>query len=54
MPINSLLKSGILPEVHRATLMNIFRIPLNILVILVLLILEKINPNTVKNLNIYN
>ena len=43
-PLNSIIKSKILPEKHRALLMNIFRIPLNLYVIIVLLTLRYMNP----------
>jgi hypothetical protein len=46
-PLNSIIKSKILLEEHRATLMSIFRIPLNFYVILVLISLRYINPFTV-------
>lgn len=51
-PLNSVIKSNILEEKHRALLMNIFRIPLNFYVILILLLLRYINPFTV-NIFIY-
>jgi hypothetical protein len=46
-PLNSIIKSRILIEEHRATLMSIFRIPLNFYVIIVLISLRYMNPFTV-------
>lgn len=46
-PLNSIIKSVILIEKHRALLMNIFRIPLNIYIIVTLLTLRFMNPFTV-------
>jgi len=46
-PLNSIIKSNILIEKYRALLMNIFRIPLNIYVIIVLLTLRYMNSFTV-------
>ena len=46
-PLNSIIKSNILVEEYRALLMNLFRIPLNIYVIIVLLTLRYMNPFTV-------
>lgn len=46
-PLNSIIKSRILIEEHRATLMSIFRIPLNLYVIIVLISLRYMNPFTV-------
>jgi hypothetical protein len=43
-PLNSIIKSRILIEEHRATLMSIFRIPLNLYVIIVLISLRYMNP----------
>lgn len=43
-PLNSIIKSKILIEKHRATLMSIFRIPLNFFVIIVLISLRYMNP----------
>jgi hypothetical protein len=43
-PLNSIIKSRILVEKHRATLMSIFRIPLNLYVIVVLVSLKFMNP----------
>ena len=43
-PLNSIVKSKILVERYRALLMNIFRIPLNTYVIVVLLFLKYMNP----------
>lgn len=47
-PLNSIIKSRILVEEHRATLMSIFRIPLNLYVIVVLVALRYMNPFSVK------
>ena len=46
-PLNSIVKSNILVEQYRALLMNLFRIPLNAYVIIVLLTLRYMNPFTV-------
>ena len=46
-PVNSIIKSKILVEKYRALLMNIFRIPLNLYVIVVLFTLRYMNPFTV-------
>ena len=46
-PLNSIVKSNILVEKYRALLMNLFRIPLNTYVIIVLLTLRYMNPFTV-------
>ena len=46
-PVNSVLKSIILVEKYRALLMNLFRVPLNIYVIIVLLTIRYINSFTV-------
>ena len=46
-PLNSIIKSNILVEKYRALLMNLFRIPLNTYVIIVLLTLRYMNPFTV-------
>ena len=46
-PLNSIVKSNILIEKYRALLMNLFRIPLNAYVIIVLLTLRYMNPFTV-------
>ena len=46
-PLNSIVKSNILVDEYRALLMNLFRIPLNIYVIIVLLTLRYMNPFTV-------
>ena len=46
-PLNSIIKTKILIEKYRALLMNIFRIPLNLYVILILLFLKFLNPFTV-------
>ena len=46
-PLNSFVKSNILVEEYRALLMNLFRIPLNTYVIIVLLTLRYMNPFTV-------
>ena len=46
-PLNSIVKSNILVEEYRALLMNLFRIPLNMYVIIVLLTLRYMNPFTV-------
>jgi hypothetical protein len=43
-PLNSIIKSRILIERHRTTLMSIFRIPLNAYVIIVLVSLRYMNP----------
>lgn len=43
-PLNSIIKSKILVEKYRALLMNIFRIPLNLYVIVVLVTLRYMNP----------
>lgn len=43
-PLNSIIKSRILVEKHRATLMSIFRIPLNLYVIVVLVSLRFMDP----------
>ncbi len=48
-PLNSIIKSKILIEKHRATLMSIFRIPLNFFVIIVLISLRYMNPFLVIN-----
>jgi hypothetical protein len=48
-PLNSIIKSRILVEKHRATLMSIFRIPLNLYVFIVLVSLRYMNPFQVKN-----
>lgn len=45
--VNSVLKSKILVEKYRALLMNLFRVPLNIYVIIVLLTIRYINSFTV-------
>lgn len=47
-PLNSIIKAKVLKEKNRTLLMNIFRIPLNIYVIFVLLFLKHIEPFTVK------
>jgi MFS family permease len=46
-PLNSIVKSNILVDEYRALLMNLFRIPLNVYVIIVLLTLRYMNPFTV-------
>ena len=46
-PLNSIIKSRILVEEHRATLMSIFRIPLNLYVIIVLVCLRYMSPLSV-------
>ena len=46
-PLNSIVKSNILVDKYRALLMNLFRIPLNVYVIVVLLTLRYMNPFTV-------
>lgn len=46
-PLNSIVKSNILVDEYRALLMNLFRIPLNMYVIIVLLTLRYMNPFTV-------
>lgn len=46
-PLNSIVKSNILVEKYRAFLMNLFRVPLNIYVIIVLLTLRYMNSFTV-------
>ena len=46
-PLNSIIKSNILIEKYRALLMNLFRVPLNIYVIIVLLTIGYLNPFTV-------
>ena len=46
-PINSIIKSKILIEKYRATLMNIYKIPPNIYFIVVLLFLKKMAPITI-------
>ena len=46
-PLNSFIKSKILKEKYRALLMNIFRIPLNTYVIVILLTLRHMNPFTI-------
>ena len=43
-PLNSIIKSKILEEKYRATLMNIFRIPLNFYVIIILLVVKYMEP----------
>lgn len=43
-PANSIIKAKILPEKFRTTLMSMFRIPLNIYVIVVLLYIKSMNP----------
>lgn len=50
-PLNSTIKSNILMEKYRALLMNMFRIPLNTYVIIVLLTLRMMNPFTVAIIN---
>ena len=52
-PLNSIVKSEILIQKYRALLMNIFRIPLNIYVIVVLLTLRYMNPFTVAVITAY-
>ena len=52
-PLNSTIKSKILIEKYRALLMNIFRIPLNIYVIVVLLTLRYMYPFTVVIITAY-
>jgi hypothetical protein len=42
-PLNSIVKSNILVEEYRASLMNLYRIPLNIYVIIVLVALRYMN-----------
>ncbi len=46
-PLNSIIKSNILVEKYRALLMNLFRVPLNTYVIIVLLTLRYMNSFTV-------
>ena len=46
-PLNSIIKASILIEKYRALLMNLFRVPLNFYVIIVLLTLRLMNPFTV-------
>ena len=46
-PLNSIIKSNILVEKYRALLMNLFRVPLNTYVIVVLLTLRYMNSFTV-------
>ena len=46
-PLNSIIKSNIIIEKYRALLMNLFRVPLNIYVIIVLLTLRYMNSFTV-------
>ena len=46
-PLNSIVKSNILEEKYRALLMNLFRVPLNTYVIIVLLTLRYMNSFTV-------
>ena len=46
-PLNSIVKSNILIDKYRALLMNLFRIPLNTYVIIVLLTLRYMDPFTV-------
>ena len=46
-PLNSIVKSNILVEKYRALLMNLFRVPLNTYVIIVLLTLRYMNSFTV-------
>ena len=46
-PLNSIVKANILIEKYRALLMNLFRVPLNIYVIIVLLTLRYMNSFTV-------
>jgi hypothetical protein len=53
-PLNSIIKSKILVEEHRATLMSIFRIPLNLYVIIVLVCLRYMNPFSVNILIFVN
>jgi cbb3-type cytochrome oxidase subunit 3 len=43
-PLNSIIKSKILEEKYRATLMNIFRIPLNLYVIIILFVVKYMKP----------
>jgi hypothetical protein len=50
-PLNSIIKSRILVEKHRATLMSIFRIPLNLYVIIVLVSLRYMDPFQVINIS---
>ena len=45
-PLNSIVKPNILVDQYRALLMNLFRIPLNIYFIIVLLTLRYMNPFT--------
>ena len=47
-PTFSIIKYKVLEDKHRALLMNIFRIPLNIYIIVVLLLLKYIDPFEVK------
>ena len=46
-PLNSLVKSSILEEKYRYLLMNLFKIPSNIIIIIVLLIFRYINSVTI-------
>lgn len=46
-PLNSIIKSGVIIDLYRASLMNIFRIPLNIYTIIVFFTLRFMNPFTV-------
>ena len=43
-PANSIIKAKILPEKYRTTLMSIFRIPLNVYVIIILIYIKQMNP----------
>ena len=43
-PLNSIIKSKILKEKYRALLMNIFRIPLNLYVIIILFVIKYMEP----------
>jgi hypothetical protein len=47
LPLNSIIKSKILVEKHRATLMSIFRMPVNAYVIITLLALKYMDAFTV-------
>jgi MFS family permease len=48
VPLNSIIKSNILKESHRALLMSMFRIPLNLFVVIILLFLRYISTLTVR------
>lgn len=47
LPSNSIIKSKILPEKYRSLLMSLFRVPLNIYVIAVLVYIKEMDPFSV-------